>query len=77
VADFSAATVTPVTLATNAVGSTVAVGTNPDAVAITPNGVTAYVTDNGSAKVTPITLATKTAGAAITVGTGPDAVAIK
>jgi nucleoside-diphosphate-sugar epimerase len=66
-----------VTLATNAVGSTIAVGTSPDAIAITPDGVTAYVTDNGSAKVTPITLATKTAGAAITVGTTPDAVAIK
>jgi DNA-binding beta-propeller fold protein YncE len=55
VADLSAATVTPVTLATNAVGSTIAVGTSPDAIAITPDGVTAYVTDNGSAKVTPIT----------------------
>ncbi len=75
--DFSTATVTPVTLATSTVGSTVAVGTNPDAVAITPDALTAYVANKGSNSVTPITLSTKTAGTAIAVGTTPDALAIK
>ena len=51
-------------------------GNSPDAIAITPDGSTAYVTNNGDGTVTPINTSTDTAGTPITVGTWPDAVAI-
>jgi YVTN family beta-propeller protein len=47
----------------------------PDAIAITPNGETAYVAD-GSGAVVPIRTATNTALEPITVGSGPVAIAI-
>ena len=46
------------------------------AIAITPDGKTAYVANEGSNTVTPITVATGTAGTPITVGSTPDAIAI-
>ncbi len=48
----------------------------PWAIAITPDGATAYVANNGSSNVTPINLTTRTAGSPIAAGTGPVAVAI-
>jgi YVTN family beta-propeller protein len=48
----------------------------PTAIAITPDGKTAYVANEGSNTVTPITVATGTAGTPITVGSTPDAIAI-
>jgi YVTN family beta-propeller protein len=48
----------------------------PDAIAITPDGATAYVANFGSGTVTPIDTATNTAGPAIAVGKGPDDIAI-
>lgn len=63
----------------NVAGTPVGVGTHPDAIAITPNGRTAYVANFGSDNVTPIDVATDTAapsGAWIPVGSEPDAVAI-
>lgn len=72
-------TVSVVDTATNSVvGSPIPVGTNPDGIAITPNGHTAYVANFGSDSVTPIDLTTSppTAGTAIGVDVGPTAVAI-
>jgi YVTN family beta-propeller protein len=63
--------------APNDAGAPITVGSHPDAVAITPNGRTAYVVNFGSDNVTPIDTATDTAGATpIAVGSEPDAVAI-
>jgi YVTN family beta-propeller protein len=54
----------------------IGVGTDPDAIAITPDGSTAYVANAGDNTVTPITTSDKTARQAITVGSDPDAIAI-
>ena len=62
--------------ATNKAGKPIKVGGLPSAVAITPNGKTAYVSNNGSGTVTPISTATNTADKAIKAGTGPYAIAI-
>ena len=48
----------------------------PFAFAITPDGRTAYVANNGGDHVTPIRIATNTALKAIKVGSGPYAIAI-
>ncbi len=72
-------TVSVVDTATNSVvGSPISVGSGPDGIAITPNGHTAYVANNGSDSVTPIDLTTSppTPGTAIGVDVGPTAVAI-
>ena len=45
-------------------------------IAITPDGKTAYVANDGSGTVTPIATATNTAGPPITVGSDPYAIAI-
>ena len=67
------ASVTPVNLATNTAGASIGVGSDPTAIAITPNGQTAYVTSY-SGTVTPIDIATNTAGTAISLNspTYPD-----
>ena len=57
-------------------GSEILVGSTPFAVAITPDGKTAYVTNRDSNSVTPIDTATNTAGTAIAVGSEPLGVAI-
>lgn len=60
-------------------GTPIDVGSHPTAVAITPNGKTAYVVNFGSDNVTEIDTATNTASpqsAWITVGSEPDAIAI-
>jgi YVTN family beta-propeller protein len=65
--------------ATNTAGPPIKVGISPNAIAITPNGKTAYVVDldyYGSGIVTPINTATNTAGRAINVGLMPNAIAI-
>jgi hyaluronoglucosaminidase len=58
------------------VGQPISVGSAPDAVAFTPNGATAYVTNVGDDTVTPIDVATGQAEAPIKVGPAPDAVAV-
>ncbi len=68
--------VSTITLATATVGGPISVGSNPDAIAITPDGTTAYVANHDDGSVTPIDIATDTAGTAIPVGTQPDAVAV-
>jgi YVTN family beta-propeller protein len=69
-------TVTPVNLVTRRAGRAIGVGANPDAIAITPDGRTAYVANSGSGTVTPISTATGAASPAITVGADPQAIAI-
>jgi YVTN family beta-propeller protein len=75
---FSArTTVTPIDLATNALGKPIRVGGSPDAIAITPDGKTAYVGNSSSGTVMPIDLATNALGKPIRVfGRNPDAVMI-
>ena len=68
--------VTPIDTATNTPGIPIPVGNNPDGIAITPNGTTAYVVDNDSNAVTPIDTATNTTGTAIPVGSSPTGIAI-
>ena len=54
----------------------ITVGKEPRGIAITPNGKTAYVANNGSNSVTPIDLASNKAGAEIPVGSDPVGIAI-
>ena len=71
VSNYTGNSVVPVTLATGTVGTPIAVGRNPDALAITPNGQTLYAANFGAASVTPIATATNTPGPPITVGGQP------
>jgi DNA-binding beta-propeller fold protein YncE len=80
--------VVPVSTTTGASGTAIQVGLiawYPTAIAITPNGSTAFVADSGDSlysgpgavnTVTPINLVTGKAGSAITVGDNPDGIAI-
>ena len=75
--DFtSEGTLTPITLSTDSLGGAIPVGSDPNEVAITPNGSEAYVTNTGSNTVTPINLLTDTPGSAVPVGHEPIGVAI-
>jgi YVTN family beta-propeller protein len=55
---------------------TIAVGASPNAIAISPDGKTAYVANSGSATVPVIDAATNTVTKTITAGTTPRAIAI-
>ena len=81
VVSYSTDAVIPVNTATHAVGAPITVGSGPSAIAIAPDGSTAYVTDEGATNtspgfVTPIELSTNIPGTPIPVGSGPDAIAI-
>jgi DNA-binding beta-propeller fold protein YncE len=65
--DSSTAAVVPIDLATNAPGTAIPFGANPFAIAIAPDGSTAYVLANDNT-VTPIDLATNTSENSIPVG---------
>ena len=67
-------TVTPIRTATGKALKAIKVGKDPDVIAITPNGKTAYVIT--SSGVVPINTATNKAGKAIKAGSGPGAIAI-
>ena len=72
---------TPIRTATGKAGSAIRAGSVPSAIAITPDGKTAYVTDIGpfrapSDTVTPIRTATGIPGKTIKVGIAPVAIAI-
>ncbi len=54
-------TVTPITTATGKAGKAINVGSFPWAIAVTPNGKTAYVANSGSGTVTPILRGARTA----------------
>ena len=58
------------------VGHPIVVGTNPVAIAFTPNGTRAYVVNKGSNSVTPIYLPNGVTGTPIPVGHDPVAIAI-
>ena len=74
--------VTPINLATNTAGTTIQLSTTGGftSIAITPNGATAYVTQDISNEigntVTPIDLATNTVEPAIAVANQPFGIAI-
>ena len=76
VTNQSSGTVTPISTATNTASSSITVGTNPEGIAITPNGTTAYVANNGSGTVTLFNTAIGFTGSPITVGTNPIDIAI-
>ena len=69
-------TVTPIRTATNTALKPIAVGQDPRALAITPDGTTIYVTNYQSGTVTPIRTATSTALAPIRVPAGSFSMAI-
>ena len=54
----------------------IAVGSFPNAIAVTPDGSKAYVSNGGEETVTPIDLATDTAGTPIEVGQSPQGIAV-
>ena len=66
----------PIDLSTNTPGLAIPVGSGPDAIAITPNGLTAYVGNYNDNTVTPINLVTNTAGTPIPVGAAPTSITI-
>lgn len=68
--------VTPITIASDAAGKAIDVGNGTDGIAITPDGVTAYVTETSSDAVTPINPASGKAGTGISVGKNPEFIAI-
>jgi YVTN family beta-propeller protein len=57
-------------------GTPIPVGDQPTAIAITPDGATAYVANLGSADVTPISVATNVPGTPIPTAIGPQGIAI-
>jgi hyaluronoglucosaminidase len=65
-----------ISTATNTPGKPIKVGAGPWAIAITPDGKTAYVVSYYPATATPISTATNTAGKPIKVDRGPVTIAI-
>jgi YVTN family beta-propeller protein len=76
VTDEQAGTVSQVDLATGTVETPITVGSQPVAVAISPNGSMAYVADYGSSEIVPIALATGDVGTPILLSDRPNAIAI-
>ncbi len=76
VANSASASVTPVSLVTRKAGHAIRVGSDPEAIAATPDGRTVYVVNRGSGTVTPIDTSTEKSGAAIQVGSDPAAIAV-
>jgi YVTN family beta-propeller protein len=64
------------TPATGTAGKPIKVAEIPRAIAVTPDGKTAYVASDGSATVTPISTADNRAGTPIKVGLRPVAIAV-
>jgi len=76
VVNGSSGTVTPIETDSNTALKPIKVGSDPCAIAITPDDRTAYVVNSGSNNVTPINIATDTPGAPIKVGQDPAGIAI-
>jgi YVTN family beta-propeller protein/autotransporter-associated beta strand protein len=76
VANSSSNTVSVINTATDAVTATIPVESFPTAVAISPNGNTAYVSNENSGTVSVINTATNTVTATIASGANPVAVAV-
>ena len=68
--------VSVINITTNAVVATVAVGTGPYGVAVSPDGSRAYVANNGSSSVSVINTTTNAIVATVGVGAGPYGVAV-
>ena len=68
--------VRPVSTTSGQAGAVIKTGTTPKAVAITPNGATAYVVNSGSGTVTPVSLTTLATRSPIRVGSKPVAIVI-
>ena len=74
-ANLGSGTVTPIQTATNTALPPIKVGRLPTAIAITPDGTTAYVANSDSTMVTPIQTATNTALPGLKIGySGPIAI---
>ena len=67
---------TPIATATSTRGRPIKIGAIPAAIAVTPDGKTAYIADLHPATVTPVAIATKTPGKPIAIGGFPWAIAI-
>jgi YVTN family beta-propeller protein len=76
VVSSAAGTVTPITLATGKPGRAIAVGRNPQAIALSPDGRMAYVVNSGSDSVTPIQTRARRGEPAIPVGRHPQEIAV-
>jgi YVTN family beta-propeller protein len=76
VVSSAAGTVTPITLASRKPGPAIAVGRNPQAIALSPDGRMAYVVNSGSDSVTPIQTSTRRTEPAIPVGRHPQKIAV-
>ena len=68
--------VIPVATATNTLGRPIKIGAIPAAIAITPDGRTAYIADGNHRAVIPVSTATNTPGRPIKIGRIPEAIAI-
>ena len=67
---------TPVSTGTNTAGKPIKIGAIPTAIAITPDGKTAYIADEHPATVTPVATATGTPGEPINIGRIPKGIVI-
>jgi YVTN family beta-propeller protein len=76
VANSASASVIPVSLVTGKAGRAIRVGSDPEAIAATPDGRTVYVVNSGSGTVTPIDTSTEKPGASIQMGRDPAAIAV-
>src|SRR6202012_6099617 len=76
VANEQAGTISQVDLATGKIGTPIQVGSQPDAIAINPDGSTTHLADYGSSEIVPVALATGTVEAPIALNDRPNAIAI-
>ncbi len=76
VVNSGAGTVTPIDLLSGRARRSIAVGADPQAISITPDGRMALVVNAGSSSVTPIDTVSLKAGPPIPVGSDPRAIAI-
>ncbi len=67
---------TPVDLANDTAGTPIVVGKNPQAIAMSPDGTTAWVVCYGSQTLVPLSTKTHRPGAAIHLPGGPYAIAM-
>lgn len=72
VTDLTTSSVYPVNLNTGAVGTAIPTGAGPFYLAITPDGQTAYISNQDSGTITPVNLATNTPLTSITAFTPAD-----
>lgn len=76
VANEQAGTISQVDLSTGTMGAPISVGSQPDAIAITPDGSMAYVADYGASEIVPVALATGAVQTPIAISDRPNAIAI-